>query len=79
MQLTNTVWRPPSPTQRHRETTLITDPQEACRKFGVYDLSKGAVHMSNLKEVFRRFKKANMRFNSEKWQFFRKEMMYLGD
>jgi len=34
MQPANTVWRPPSTTQRPRETTHITDPQEACRNCG---------------------------------------------
>jgi len=31
-QPNNTLWRPPSNTQRPQDATHITDPQEACRK-----------------------------------------------
>jgi len=33
-QPNNTLWRPPSNTQRPQDATHITDPQEACRKCG---------------------------------------------
>jgi len=32
----------------------------------------------NLREVFRRLRKANLRLNPEKCQFFKKELLYLG-
>jgi len=32
----------------------------------------------NLKEVFRRLKETNRRLNPEKYQFFKKELLYLG-
>jgi len=35
-------------------------------------------HKRNLREMFRRLKKANLRINSEKFQFFKKELLYLG-
>jgi len=35
-------------------------------------------HKRNLGEVFRRLKKANLRLNPEKFQFFKKELLYLG-
>jgi len=35
-------------------------------------------HKKNLIEVFRRLKEANLRLNPEKFQFFKKELLYLG-
>jgi len=35
-------------------------------------------HKRNLREVFRRLKDANLRFNPEKYQLFKKELLYLG-
>jgi len=35
-------------------------------------------HKANLKEVFRRLKEANLRLSPEKYQFFKKELLYLG-
>jgi len=35
-------------------------------------------HKANLMEVFRRLQEANLRLNPEKYQFFRKELFYLG-
>jgi len=35
-------------------------------------------HKINLREVFRRLREANLRLNPEKFQFFKKELLYLG-
>ncbi|GBM36175.1 Retrovirus-related Pol polyprotein from transposon 17.6 [Araneus ventricosus] len=71
----------PATFERLMETVLRGLPSEACLVYldGIIIVGRTfEEHLNNLRKVFERLQKANLKLNPKKCRFFQKEFAYLG-